>query len=109
MSSDIARRGFCVLTQSTFSNRTSGKAKAKGKGLITLAVGAAVGVMLSGPTRTYAANATWTGLGDGTWIDVNDWNPAAPPGDASGTNPDTATFNNNVNTAVTIDSGRNVA
>ncbi|MFA6286021.1 MAG: autotransporter-associated beta strand repeat-containing protein [Opitutaceae bacterium] len=61
--------------------------------------------LIAGSLQTAsAASATWTGGGaDGNWSTTGNWSPSVP-GAASGTaNADTATFNNNVNTTVSID------
>lgn len=61
------------------------------------------------PLSLHAANATWSGATDGTWATGNNWSPTAAPGSTTVLNTaDDATFNNNVNTTITIDANRNI-
>ena len=65
---------------------------------------------LAAAQTIHAADQTWTGGGiDGNWATAGNWAGNAAPGAATGSiSNDTATFNNNVNTNVTIASGRNI-
>ncbi|XHR27409.1 MAG: autotransporter-associated beta strand repeat-containing protein [Chthoniobacteraceae bacterium] len=58
----------------------------------------------------HAASSTWSGGGsDGSWIASGNWNGSVISGTTTGyTNTDTAVFNNNANTTVTLDNYRNL-
>jgi len=60
----------------------------------------------------FAASNTWDGgaAPDGSWATAVNWagNTIVPGATSGTTNGDLATFNNNVNTSITIDSGRNL-
>ncbi len=57
----------------------------------------------------HAADQTWTGTTNGTWATGTNWIGSAAPGATSGVaSGDTATFSNNVNTAVTVNTFRNI-
>ncbi len=54
-----------------------------------------------------AASGTWTGGSDGIWTNTGNWSVSPVPGVASvAANTETATFNNNVNTTITVDATR---
>ncbi len=80
----------------------------RGTRLLILAA-ATAGVVSVGASHAVAASATWTGSTDGTWVTGGNWTPAAAPGSTAVLNSaDIATFNNNVNTTITIDLNRNI-
>jgi len=59
----------------------------------------------------FAASDTWTGATDGDFSNTANWLGGSVPGNTSGgttSTPDVATFTNNVNTIVVVDSGRTV-
>ena len=61
------------------------------------------------PATLQAAVITWNGGGDGNWSNAANWAGGVISGTTGGlTNQDIATFNNNVNTTITVDTNRNV-
>jgi len=78
--------------------------------ILSIAFATAALVADFAPLSLHAASETWTGATDGTWATATNWGAAvAAPGSTSVTNTaDDATFNNNVNTTITIDANRNI-
>jgi autotransporter-associated beta strand protein len=73
-----------------------------------VALSAAGSLALSGSAQ--AADGVWTGATlDGAWATNGNWNPSGSVGASSGfLSGDTATFNINANTGVTVDTTRNI-
>lgn len=62
--------------------------------------------LLAHASPLHAASGTWTGATDGTWAGAN-WTVSPAPGSTTaGNSTDVATFNNNVNTSITVGADR---
>ena len=101
--SDSQKTSKLVNIQRRLCTTRPGTSKAVG---ILFALVASLAMLLQNSAS--AANQTWTGATDGNWNTTTNWSGGALPGFAIapgqyfGQHTDTAYFNNNLNTAITV-------